>query len=253
MLMRPLSLVLLLFTLSACSPAPAPAPPPAAGGGKHVDAATAGAIAGKVTFAGTPPKPDMLRMNTDPVCVQTSGATSPSDAVLVGAGGAVQNAFVYIKDGVDPAYTFDIPATPVVLDQKGCRYVPRVIGVRAGQPLEITNSDATLHNVHALPMSNQEFNHGQGPKAPSMTHTFTVPEVMVRFMCNVHNWMSAYVGVMAHPFFAVTGADGTFEIAGLPPGTYTLAVWHETFGTQTQQITIGDRETKTAAFTFKPQ
>ena len=247
--MRQLPVVLLLLTLSACSSAPPPPPP--AGGGKHVDPATAGAITGKVTFAGTPPKPDMLRMNTDPACVKASGATSPSDAVLVGAGGAVQNAFVYLKDGVDPAYTFDVPAAPVVLDQKGCRYAPRVIGVRVGQPLEITNSDATLHNVHALPMSNQEFNYGQKEGTPSVKHTFSVPKVMVRFMCNVHGWMSAYVGVMAHPFFAVTGADGAFEIKGLPPGTYTLAVWHETFGTQTQQITIADHETKTAAFTFK--
>jgi len=245
------SLLLVVALLSACSPAPPPPPP--AGGGKPVDEATAGAIAGKVTFAGTPPKPDMLRMNTDPACVEANGAISPSDAVLVSADGAVKNVFVYIKDGLDSSYSFDIPATPVVLDQKGCRYVPRVIGVRTGQPIEIVNSDATLHNVHALPMANQEFNHGQGVKAQPMTHTFTVPEVMVRFKCDVHGWMSAYVGVMAHPFFAVTGPDGAFEIKGVPPGTYTLAVWHETFGTQTQQITIADRETKTVAFSYKPQ
>jgi plastocyanin len=178
---------------------------------------------------------------------------SPSDAVVVGADGAVQNTFVYIKDGLDKAYSFDVPATAVMLDQKGCRYVPRVIGIRAGQRLEVVNTDATLHNVHALPMQNQEFNHGQKEKDPNIVHTFTVPEVMVRFKCDVHGWMTAYVGVMAHPFFAVTGQDGTFKIDGVPPGTYTVGVWHEKFGESTQSVTLGDRDTKTATFTFKQQ
>jgi plastocyanin len=240
----------LLISVSACSsPPPASAPP--AGGGKKVDAATAGTISGKVTFAGTPPKPDMLRMTTDQACVQASGAMAPSDAALVAADGAVQNTFVYIKDGVDAAYSFEVPAEAVVLDQKGCRYAPRVIGVRAGQRLEIANSDATLHNVHALPMTNQEFNHGQKEKDPNIVHTFTVPEVMVRFKCDVHGWMNAHVGVMGTPFFAVTAADGSYEIKGVPPGTYTVAVWHEKFGESMQSVTVGDRETKTAAFTFK--
>jgi plastocyanin len=242
------ALILISFSLSACS-SPPPAPP--AGGGKKVDEATAGAVSGKVKFAGPPPKPEMLRMNTDQACVEANGKTAPSDAVLVSADGAVQNAFVYIKDGVDPAYSFDIPTTPVELDQKGCRYVPRVLGVRAGQPIQLVNSDATLHNIHALPMTNQEFNDGMKEKAPKITRTFTVPEVMVRFKCDVHGWMNAHVGVMANPFFAVTGPDGSFDIKGLPPGKYTLAVWHETLGESWQSITIADRESKTVEFSFK--
>jgi len=129
--------------------------------------------------------------------------------------------------------------------------VPRILGIRAGQPLQIVNSDATLHNVHALPMANQEFNQGMKEKAPSVTQTFTVPEVMVRFKCDVHGWMNAHIGVMANPFFAVTGPDGSFDIKGLPPGKYTLAVWHETLGESWQSITIADRESKTVEFSFK--
>ena len=242
--------VLSLVSTACSSPAPAPAAAPP-GGGKQVDAATAGTISGKVTFTGTAPKPDMLRMTADPACVQASGAMVPSEALIVAADGSVQNTFVYIKDGVDKAYSFDVPAKAVTLDQRGCKYGPRIIGIRAGQPLEVVNSDATLHNVHALPMQNQEFNHGQAEKAPTLTHTFTVPEVMVRFKCDVHGWMLAYVGVMSNPYFAVTGTDGTFEIKGVPPGTYTLAVWHEKLsGESTQSVTLGDHDTKTAAFTF---
>ena len=243
-----IALALISFSLSACS---SPPPPPPAGGGKKVDAATAGAVSGKVKLNGPVPKPEMLRMNTDQACVDAAGKTAPSDAVLVSADGAVQNAFVYIKDGVDPAYSFDVPTTPVELDQKGCRYVPRVLGVRAGQPLQLVNSDATLHNIHALPMTNREFNDGMKEKAPPITRTFTVPEVMVRFKCDVHGWMNAHVGVMANPFFAVTGPDGSFDIKGLPPGKYTLAVWHETLGESSQEITIADRESKTVEFSFK--
>jgi plastocyanin len=243
--------VLIAITVASLTACSSPAPPPPTGGGKKVDEATAGAVAGKVKLAGNPPKPETVRMSSDQACVQVSGERSPSDAVVVSGDGAVQNAFVYIKDGVDPAYSFDIPTTAVVLDQKGCRYVPRVVGVRAGQPIEIVNSDATLHNVHALPMTNQEFNQGMKEKDPNLRHTFTVPEVMVRFKCDVHGWMNAHVGVMANPFFAVTGADGSFDIKGLPPGNYTLAVWHETLGESWQSITIADRERKTVEFAFK--
>jgi plastocyanin len=246
------ALLLSLVALPACSPEAEPPPPPK-GGGQHVDAATASTLAGRVVFTGTPPARESLRMSTDPACVENGSANALSDAVLVNATGAVQNVFVYIKAGVDPAYSFEMPTAPVVLDQKGCRYVPRVLGVRAGQPMEIVNDDPTLHNVHALPMANQEFNKGEPVQGARMTHTFTVPEVMVRFKCDVHGWMSAYVGVMAHPFFAVTDADGNFEIKGVPPGGYTVAAWHEKFGTLTQEITVADREAKRVSFSFKPQ
>jgi plastocyanin len=247
----PTSLVLVGVALTivvSCS-APPSSPPPS-GGGKQVDLTTTGDISGRVVFTGTPPPVDVVRMGIDQVCAQTVGANVQSQAVLIGKDGALENAFVYVKDGLDPAYSFVIPTTPVTLDQKGCRYTPRVFGVRAGQPVEIVNSDATLHNVHALPMMNQEFNQGEPAQGARMQKTFTVPEVMVRFKCDVHAWMSAYVGVMTHPFFAVTGADGTFSIKGLPPGTYTLEAWHEKFGTRTANVTINEHQTEHPSFSF---
>jgi hypothetical protein len=126
-----------------------------------------------------------------------------------------------------------------------------VFGVRVGQPLEIVNSDPTLHNIHAIPTGNQEFNTGQPIQGMKFTHTFTSPEVMVPFKCDVHGWMNAYAGVVAHPYFAVTGADGTFSLNKLPAGTYTVEAWHEKLGTQTQSITLGEKQTSDIAFTFK--
>jgi plastocyanin len=236
--------------LAACGSSTSAPPPASSAPGKKVDAATAGTVSGKVMFQGTPPAREIIRMGVDKACVQGSGPNPQSDAVLVGDDGALQNAFVYVKDGLDPSYTFDIPTAPAELDQKGCHYTPRIMGVRAGQPIEIVNSDATLHNVHALPMANQEFNMGQGVQGARMKKTFTVPEVMVRFKCDVHGWMAAYVGVMANPFFAVTKADGTYEIAGLPPGTYTIGAWHERFGKQESKVTIAEHQTQSLAFSF---
>lgn len=241
-------LTLALAVAAAC--ASPQAPPPKTAAGKTVDAATAGAVTGKVLFKGTPPARETFRMGTDKICLEGAGPNPQSDALLVGNDGAIQNVFVYIKDGVDPSYSFDVPTTPVVLDQKGCFYTPRVIGVRAGQPIDVMNSDPTLHNVHALPKTNQEFNHPQSKVGDKMTKVFTTPEVMVRFKCDVHGWMAAYVGVMSTPFFAITGADGSFEIKGLPPGTYTVEAWHEKLGTQTAKLTIAEHQTQTASFTF---
>ena len=242
-----LLIVLLSSALAgaACGSAPAPAAAP----GKKVDPATAGSITGRVTLTGPVPAPETLHITADPVCIQAMGRNPKSDAILVAADGAVQNAFVYIKDTLSD-YAFDVPTEAVTLDQRGCRYSPRIFGVRVGQAVEIINSDATLHNVHALPMINAEFNKGQPAQGSRMTQIFTAPEVMVRFKCDVHGWMAAYGGIMSHPFFAVTGADGAFAIKGLPPGDYELAVWHERFGTKSQKVTIGASQTQTVNFTL---
>jgi hypothetical protein len=139
----------------------------------------------------------------------------------------------------------------VKLSQQGCRYRPHVLGARVGQPIEISNSDETMHNVHALPNSNREFNFGQVKQGQTDIRTFTTPEVMVPFKCDVHGWMSAYVGVVEHPYFAVTSDGGRFELKGLPAGTYTIEAWHEKAGTQTQQVTVGEKESKEIGFSFR--
>jgi len=220
---------------------------------KKVDLATAGSITGKVRFEGTPPGNEVLRLSTDKKCVQDAGPNPQSDAILVGADGAVKNTFVYVKEGLEPGYAFDAPAGPVVLDQKGCIYSPRVLGVRVGQSIEIVNSDDTMHNVHALPMVNQEFNKSQPRVNDRMSTAFTAPEVMVRFMCNVHGWMAAHVGVVDHPYFAVSDEAGQFEIKNLPPGTYTLEAWHEKFGRSTTRVTVAEKQAQTVAFSFAAQ
>lgn len=255
--MRSALALLLLASLSglavACGGDAADTTPPAtttAAAGKKVDAATAGSIKGRVQFEGTVPPAEMIRMSSDRNCIPDGQPTRPSDALLVDDGRGIGNTFVYVKEGLDTSYTFDTPTAPVVLDQKGCFYTPRVIGVRVGQPLELVNSDPTLHNVHALPMVNQEFNQSLPKQNARTTKTFTAPEVMVRFKCDVHSWMSAFVGVMAHPYFAVTSPAGEFTIPNLPPGTYTLETWNEKLGTKTMQVTVAPGQSQTAAVTM---
>jgi hypothetical protein len=228
----------------------APAETAASGGGQKVDPATAGDINGVVSFEGVAPKNEPIKMNADPVCVKENTTPQEQETYEV-ADGKLANVFVYVKDGLS-AYSFDTPTTKVTIDQKNCRYHPHVFGVMVNQTLEILNSDPTLHNIHALPKGNSEFNNGQPIQGMKTEHKFTAKEIMVPFKCDVHGWMNAYVGVMDNPYFAVTDKDGKFSLKGLPPGTYTVEAWHEKFGTQTAMVTLGAKETKDANFSFKP-
>jgi plastocyanin len=245
-----LTAVALAFAAAACSggqqPAPSQTPPPDA---KRVDPATAGSVAGKVGFDGVVLGGGPLKLDSDPNCAREHPNGMLPDSMVLNNGG-LENVFVYVKDGLG-GYYFDTPTEPVKLDQKGCRYTPHVLGVRAGQPLEVSNSDATLHNVHGAGTANRQFNYSQPLQHMKNTTTFTAPEVMVHFKCNVHGWMEAYVGVLPHPYFAVTANGGLFELKNLPPGTYTIEAWHEKLGTQTQSVTLGPKEAKSIAFTFK--
>ena len=248
--LRPMAAALAL-TISACSggdleqAAPAGPPPNA----QRVDPATAGTVTGRVHFEGEAPQNPPVRMSGDPMCARAHPDGVTFENFVVTDGG-LDNVFVHVKDGLG-AYYFDAPAEPVTLDQQGCRYVPHVIGVQAGQPVEITNSDETMHNVHALPDVNREFNFAQAVKNKRDVRTFTAAEVMVPVKCDLHPWMRAYIGVVAHPYYAVTTNGGRFELKNLPPGTYTIEAWHEKAGTQTQQVTIGEKETTDVAFTFR--
>src|SRR5262245_48288794 len=177
------------------------------------------------------------------------GPTTP-EVFIVAPGNGLQNAFVYVKDALADR-PFKPPKAPPVLHQKGCKDFPHAFGVQVGQPVTIVNSDPTLHNVHAVPKANSEFNFGQATKGMKTTRMFDKPEVMVPFRCDVHGWMAAYGGVLSHPFLAVSNADGSFEIKGLPAGTYTVEVWHERLGTQTTKVTVDGKSGATANIAFK--
>jgi hypothetical protein len=238
-----LVLVLAIACGGGAAPPPAPVGPP-------VDPATAATITATVKFEGTVPPPQMQRLDGDPKCVTENGAKERADeSLVVGPNQALQNVFVYVKDGLG-AFGFPVPTEPVVLDQDKCRYTPRVLGIRVGQPLSIRNSDPLLHNVRANGTINQGFNMSTPLEGVSFERTFATKEVMVPFKCDVHAWMTAYVGVLDHPYFGTTAADGTVVLANLPPGTYTIEAWHETLGTRTQQLTVGAKEAKDVAFTF---
>jgi plastocyanin len=206
-------------------------------------------ISGKVLFKGTPPAPQRIRMGADPVCEGMHTEPAVTEEVVVNEDGTLRNVFVYVKTGLE-AKRFGPPAGPVEIDQRGCQYHPHVFGMQAGQPLKIKNNDATLHNIHATPRNNPELNIGQPNKGMEITRTFPNPEVMIPFKCDVHPWMSSYVGVLAHPYYSVTGESGTFELRNLPAGEYVVEAWHEKFGVQMQTVRVAQDETKTIEFDF---
>jgi plastocyanin len=223
---------------------------PAGGGSGAPVNADAATVTGLVKFEAAAPAMPNIQMSADPYCASAHGSTATKDEeVVVGAGGELANVVVYVKNitGNFPAST-----SPAVLDQQGCQYKPHVSVVQVGQPLQIKNSDATLHNVHAMPTVNKAFNEGQPVQGMVSTKTFDKPEMTpFRVKCDVHGWMKSYMAVMPHPFYAVSQMNGTFSIGNLPPGNYTIVAWHEKYGAQEQQVTVGAKESKAINFSFK--
>ena len=214
-----------------------------------VDPATAGTISGKIMLDGDAPPADAIQMAADPNCARMHDSPVMTEFVITDMEGGLQNAFVYIKGGLE-GMSFPVPTEPVVLNQEGCVYVPHVLGIQVGQELNILNSDATLHNIHATPTANQEFNIGQPVANMSTTRTFDTVEVMVPFKCDVHRWMNSYAGVLDHPYFAVSSMDGSFSIGNVPPGDYTVGVWHERLGEMEMAVSVGEMATADASFTY---
>ncbi len=215
-----------------------------------VDTSTAGSITGKIRFTGKAPAPKVIDMSGDPACVEAHKGRAYDESLAVAPNGTLANAFVYIKTGLE-GKKFAVPTQPVVIDQNGCWFRPRVMGVQTGQTFQVINSDPVTHNIHPMAMTNREWNHSQGAGDPPINRRFLQAEVMIPVKCNIHSWMRAYIGVLDHPYFAVSGEDGSFRIANLPAGTYTIAVWQEKLGTQEQQITVAPKEATTADFIFK--
>jgi plastocyanin len=213
-------------------------------------ALAASSISGSVTYDGKVPNLRPLTMDADPACAKKHSGPVPNEMLVLGKGNTMGNIMVWVSKGLPSGKTWPAPKTPVVLDQKGCVYEPHVMGIMVGQAYRILNSDGILHNVHALPKINKAFNRAMPPTVKEATATFDKPEDLFLIKCDVHPWMSAYVGVFTHPFFSVTGTDGKFNLSGLEPGTYEITAWHEKLGTQKATVTVGANETKTQNFKF---
>jgi plastocyanin len=213
-----------------------------------VDAATAGNVTGTVNFTGTAPANEAIDMAEEPTCA-SEHTTPPTRETVVASGGKLANVFVYVKEGLDASLRF--PAGEgQTLDQDGCVYEPHVIALSAGEQLTVRNSDGVLHNVNATPSTNRGFNRSQPQEGMEFQTSFPQPEVMIPVRCDVHGWMEAYIGVTSHPYHAVSGADGSFSLERLPPGTYTLEAWHERYGTATQTVEVTSGGTAEVTFEF---
>jgi plastocyanin len=213
-------------------------------------ATTTGAtVRGVVHFEGKAPLAKPINMAADPVCAKQHSSPVTAQEIIADSKGDLENVIVFVSEGLGDR-TFDPPSQPAVVEQKGCMYTPHVTAVRANQTVQVVNQDATSHNIHPQPANNREWNKAE-PPGTKMEETFAREEIAIPVKCNLHPWMKSYIAVFKHPYFAVTGKDGSFDLSNLPPGTYTIKAWHEKLGTSTQTVTIGGNETKEISFVFK--
>ena len=213
------------------------------------DLSSAGNVSGTISFTGDAPAAMEIALAADPFCQGAHSETVTFSPVLVDADGGLMNVVVHVSGGLE-AYSFDVPSDAVVLNQIGCMYDPHVLAIRAGQTLTVLNSDSTLHNVNVQPANNPAFNQGQPMVGMELEKVFPNPEIGVPARCDVHPWMGAFLNVFDHPYFAISGTDGAFSIDQMPPGEYTIEAWHETLGTQTQNVTVAPNETAEISFSF---
>jgi plastocyanin len=210
----------------------------------------AASITGTITYDGKVPSLKPLDMSADAACAKKHSTPQPSDVLVLGPGNTMANIMVSVVKGLPAGKTYPAPKEPVVMDQNGCHYEPHVFGLMVGQPLKVLNSDGILHNVHALPKVNKQFNMAMPPTVKESTQSFGQAEGMFMIKCDVHPWMSAYAGVFTHPFYSVSKKDGKFTIGGLDPGTYEIEAWHEKLGVQKATVTVAANESKTVAIKF---
>ena len=207
-----------------------------------------GTIRGHVRVAGKAPGNPIIRMGMDPMCSRmNAGKRVVQEVVVASLDGSLANVFVSLQ-GSFPRTT--VPTEPVTIDQRGCIYRPRVAGMRVGQSLLVRNGDALLHNVHGLSALGNGFNVSEPAAGVVQTFRPAKEEIMLHIRCDVHSWMTSYVGIVGHPYFAVTGGDGTFEIANVPAGTHTIQSWHERFGVLSQTVRVKGGATATVEFAF---
>jgi len=225
-----------------------------AGGGEAapmespVDPATAGHVSAAVTFSGTAPTTAPINMSSERVCAEKHATQPTEQSFVAGPNGGLANVFVYVREGLGDLQ-FPTPSAAVVLDQDGCVYDPHVLGAQVGQSLTIRNSDGILHNIKASPSENRPFNVSQ-PVNMDTNRSFSVPEVMIPVQCDVHSWMNAYIGVVEHPYYAVSDANGSVSLEGLPPGDYVVEAWHERYGTMSTNVTVATGQTAEISFEF---
>ncbi|MEE8526776.1 MAG: TonB-dependent receptor [Thermoanaerobaculia bacterium] len=213
-----------------------------------LEALAAGTVEGKVVFNGRPRRNPLIQMGADPNCLSiNAGKKVVQEFVSLNRDKTVDNVFIHITDEVAGG---SAPSEPVLIEQEGCIYHPRIAGAMVGQKLKVRNNDSTLHNIHSLSESKNGFNVGQ-PKA-GMEHEFPLrqSEVMLRLKCDVHPWMIGFIGIKSHPYFAVSGDGGSFRIENVPAGTYNLQAWQEKLGTVDQQIEVKDGETVTVELAY---
>lgn len=215
-----------------------------------VDPATAGTISGKILFTGKAVPAKKVDMGEDPQCNKLHKAPVIDSPVAVNKNGTLANVFVYIKGGLE-GKKFAPPGNAAVMDQKGCWFEPRVLGMQTGQEFAVTNSDPVTHNIHPRAHANREWNQSQAEGSPPLQRKFMYPEIMIRVKCNIHNWMHAWIGVVDHPYFAVTGSDGSFELKNVPPGEYTVEAWQEELGVVVQRVSVAASGKAEVEFTFK--